>query len=186
MNFKSFKRWATIGCFSLAVVAGLTQHSQAQQASRFASFYCGTDNGKPATIADHPIRGEITLIIGESDYFINAGYDPKRRCREVSDNFEKFQQTGDLSKIVPGRAKNQPVLCAIGSLSNYTGNCPSSNILMTLIPGDNAQGMVNQIGELNVKDSIDPLRHSASIFEQYGDIKVINIDSMLNYSPPTK
>ncbi|NEQ75014.1 MAG: hypothetical protein F6K23_19415 [Okeania sp. SIO2C9] len=186
MNFQFVKQWATIGFLSLAVISALTQYSQAQQASRFASFYCGTDNGKAATIADHPIRGKITLIIWESEYFIKAGYDPQRRCREVSDNFEKFQQTGDLSKIVPGRANNQPVLCAIGSLNNYTGKCPSSNVLMTLIPGDNAQGMVNQIGELNLKDSVDPLKHSASIFEQYGDIKTINIDAMLKYSPPTK
>lgn len=186
MNLQFVKQWATIGFLSLAVISGLTQYSQAQQASRFASFYCGTDNGKAATIADHPIRGKITLIIWESEYFIKAGYDPQRRCREVSDNFEKFQQTGDLSKIVPGRVDDKPVLCAIGSLSNYTGNCPSSNVLMTLRPGDNAKGMVNQIVELNLNNSVDPLKHSATIFEQYGDIKAINIDSMLNYSPPTK
>ena len=96
------------------------------------------------------MRGKITLIIWESEYFIKAGYDPQKRCREVSDRFELFQQTGDLSKIVPGRTNKQPVLCGIGSLSNYTGNCPSSNVLMTLRRGDNAQGMVNQIGELNL------------------------------------
>lgn len=186
MNFKFVKRWATIACFSLAVVTGLTQHSQAQQSRGFASFYCGTDKGKAATIANHPTRGEITLIIWESDYFIKAGYDPQRRCREVSDKFELFQQTGDLSKIVPGRANNQSVLCAIGSLSNYTGNCPNFNILMTLKPRDNPQSMVNQIATLNLKNSVDPLRHSASIFEEHQGIKAININAMLNYSPPTK
>ena len=186
MNFKLVKQWTSIGFVALAVISGLTQHSQAQQTRRLASFYCGTDNGKAATIADHPGRGEVTLIIWESEYFIKAGYNPQRRCREVSDNFQHFQQTGDLSKIVPGRTNNQPVLCAVGSLSNYTGNCPSSNVLMTLRSVDNAQGMANKIAELNLERSVDPLKHSASIFEQYGDIKAINIDAMLNYSPPTK
>ena len=33
MNFKFIKKWLTIGCFSLAVISGLTQHTQAQQSS---------------------------------------------------------------------------------------------------------------------------------------------------------
>jgi len=31
MNFQFIKQWATIGCFSLAVISGLTHHTQAQQ-----------------------------------------------------------------------------------------------------------------------------------------------------------
>ncbi|MDJ0516245.1 MAG: COP23 domain-containing protein [Trichodesmium sp. MO_231.B1] len=186
MRFQFVNKWATICCFTLAVVAGLSQHSQAQQKQGYASFYCGTDGGKPATIADHPIRGEITLIIWQDPYFVKAGYHPQRRCSEVSGKFQKFQQTGDLNKIAPGRTNNRPVLCAIGSLNNYTGNCPDSNVLTTLKPDDDAQDMVIQIGELNTKNSVSPLQHSASIFEEYGDITVVNINAMLNYSAPTK
>ena len=91
-----------------------------------------------------------------------------------------------MRKIVPSRTNNLPVLCALDSLNGYTGNCPSTNVLMTLKPGDSAQAMVNQIGELNLRDSVNPLTHSATIFEQYGDIKVLNINSMLQYSSPTK
>ena len=186
MNFKFVQRWATISCFSLAVIFGLTHHSRAQQNGGLASFYCGTDNGKSATIADHPIRGKITLIIWESNYFINAGYDPQKRCRIISNRFNRFQSIGSLRKIVPSRTNNLPVLCALSSLDGYTGGCPNTNVLMTLKPGDSAQEMVNQIGQLNLKDSVEPLRHSATIFEQYGDIKVLDINSMLRYSSPTK
>ena len=31
MNFKFIKKWLTIGCFSLAVISGLTHYTQAQQ-----------------------------------------------------------------------------------------------------------------------------------------------------------
>ena len=57
---------------------------------------------------------------------------------------------------------------------------------MTLKPGDSAQAMVNQICELNLRDSVNPLTHSATIFEPYGDIKILNINSMLQHSSPTK
>ena len=186
MNFKLARRWATIGCLSFAAIFGLTHHSRAQDNSPLANFYCGTHNGKSATIADHPSRGKITMIIWESNYFINAGYDTQKRCRIISDRFNKFQSKGSLRKIVPSRTNNLPVLCALDSLNGYTGSCPSTNVLMTLKPRDSAQAMVNQIGELNLRDSVNPLTHSATIFEQYGDIKVLNINSMLQHSSPTK
>ena len=78
MNFKLAQRWATIGCLSFAAIFGLTHHSRAQDNSPLANFYCGTHNGKSATIADHPSRGKITMIIWESNYFNNAGYDTQR------------------------------------------------------------------------------------------------------------
>ncbi len=31
MNFQFVKQWATIGCFSLAVISGLIQNGKAQQ-----------------------------------------------------------------------------------------------------------------------------------------------------------
>ena len=57
---------------------------------------------------------------------------------------------------------------------------------MTLKPGDDAQAMVNQIGELNTDNSTDYIEHSASIFEKYGDMTVLNINVMLDYSQPAK
>lgn len=185
MAFQFVKKWATIGCVALIAVVGLTRHSRAQN-SGYASFYCGNHGGKPATIADHPVRGDITLIVWQSPYFINAGYDPQKRCDEVSKRFQRFQSDGSLSKIAPGKTGNEQVLCAIRNLNNYIGSCPDSNVLMTLKPGDDAQAMVNRIGDLNMDNSTDYIEHSASIFEQYGDMTVLNIDVMLNYSQPAK
>ena len=89
MNFKFVQPQATIGCLSFAAIFGLTHHSRAQQNIPLANFYCGTDNGKSAIVADHPIRGKITLIIWESNHFINAGYDPQKRCRIISQDLPK-------------------------------------------------------------------------------------------------
>ena len=105
MAFQFVKKWTTIGCVALIAVVGLTRYSRAQN-SGYASFYCGTHGGKPATIADHPIRGDITLIVWETPYFINAGYDPQTRCDAVSKRFQHFQSKGTLSKIAPGTTNN--------------------------------------------------------------------------------
>ena len=165
MNFKFIKQWLTIGCFSLAVISGLTQHTQAQQSRRRASFFCGTDGGQPATIARLPEKDGNTplktLIIWKIDDF--KGYPPEKRCRLVSQKFQDNQNTGHLKYIVSGQANSWPVLCASKQHYNYIVDCPDPNVLMTLLPGDDSQEMIRKLQQINTGDSNTALRHSSDL-----------------------
>lgn len=192
MKFQSFHKWATIACFSLAVISGLTQHSQAQQNQGKPSFFCGTDGGKPATIARLPQpNGNAvlrTLIVWEID--IIKGYSPQKRCRIVSQKFQDNQNTGDLVYIVSGKTNNLPVLCASKQNHNYIADCPDfnnySNVLMTLLPGDDSQGMIKQLGEINQGRSSTAVRHSSDeVLVSNGNLQAINVSKWITNSPET-
>ena len=188
MNFKFIKQWATIGCFSLAVISGLTQHTQAQQSRRKASFFCGTDGGKPATIARLPQNNGNntlkTLIIWKIDDF--QGYPPEKRCRLVSRKFQDNQNTGHLKYIVSGKANGWPVLCASKQNYNYIVDCPDPNVLMTLLPGDNSQEMIRKLENLNTGNSYTALNHfSDKALVSNGNLQAINVNKWIDNSPET-
>lgn len=188
MNFKFIKQWATIGCFSLAVIFGLTQHTQAQQSRRKASFFCGTDGGKPATIARLPKNNgntiPKTLIIWEIDDF--KGYPPEKRCRLVSQKFQDNQNTGHLKYIVSGKTNGWPVLCASKQNYNYIVDCPDPNVLMTLLQGDDSQEMIRKLQQINTGDSNTALRHSSDkALVSNGNLQAINVNKWIDNSPET-
>ncbi|NEP76758.1 MAG: hypothetical protein F6K39_00305 [Okeania sp. SIO3B3] len=187
MNFQSVKQWATIGCFSLAVISGLTQDGQAQQGK--ASFFCGTDGGKPATIARLPQpNGKTTLktlIIWETNAF--KEYPAEKRCPLVSQKFQDNQNTGDLKYIVSGKANTWPVLCASKENKNYIVNCPNANVLMTLLPGDDSQEMIRKLGEASNKNSTTVVKHkSRQVLVSNGNLQAINVSKWIKNSPKTK
>jgi len=189
MNFQFVKQWATIGCFSLAVISGLIQHSQAQQSRGKASFFCGTDEGKPATIAriPQPNGSSVlkTLILWETNAF--KEYPAEKRCRLVSQKFEDNQNTGDLKYIVSGKANSWSVLCASKGNKNYIVNCPDANVLMTLLPGDDSQEMIRKLGEASYKNSSTVVKHRArQVFINNGNLQAINVSKWINNSPNSK
>ena len=188
MNFKFIKQWLTIGCFSLAVISGLTQHTQAQQSRRRASFFCGTEGGQPATIARLPEKDGNTplktLIIWKIDDF--KGYPPEKRCRLVSQKFQDNQNTGHLNYIVSGQANGWPVLCASKQNYNYIVDCPDPNILMTFLQGDDSQEMIRKLQQINTGDSNTALRHSSDkALVSNGNLQAINVNRWIDNSPET-
>ena len=188
MNFKFIKQWLTIGCFSLAVISGLTQHTQAQQSRRRASFFCGTEGGQPATIARLPEKDGNTplktLIIWKIDDF--KGYPPEKRCRLVSQKFQDNQNTGHLKYIVSGKTNGWPVLCASKQNYNYIVDCPGPNVLMTLLQGDDSQEMIRKLQQINTGDSNTALRHSSDkALVSNGNLQAINVNRWIDNSPET-
>ena len=188
MNFKFVKQWATIGCFSLAVISGLTHHTQAQQSRRRASFFCGTDGGEPATIARLPKNNgntiPKTLIIWKIDDF--KGYPPEKRCRLVSQKFQDNQNTGHLKYIVSGKANSWPVLCASKQNYNYIVDCPGPNVLMTLLQGDDSQEMIRKLQQLNTGDSNTPMMHSSDkALVSNGNLQAIDVNKWIDNFPET-
>ena len=188
MNFKFVKQWATIGCFSLAVISGLTHHTQAQQSRRRASFFCGTDGGEPATIARLPQNNgntiPKTLIIWKINDF--KGYPPEKRCRLVSQKFQDNQNTGHLKYIVSGKTNGWPVLCASKQNYNYIVDCPGPNVLMTLLQGDDSQDMIRKLEGLSTGHSNAPLKHfSDRALVSNGNLQAINVNKWIDNSAQT-
>ena len=63
---------------ALIAVVGFTQYGRAQSQGK-ASFFCGTDNGEPATIARLPQSSRTkTLIVGRIDTI--RGYPQSDLC----------------------------------------------------------------------------------------------------------
>lgn len=170
---------------ALGSVVMTDQSSQAQRGR--ARFYCGTDAGKPATIAEHPNRGNITLIVWSSPYFLNSGWNPQRRCEQVSRKFQQNQESRNLNYIVSGRFNDYPVLCASRQVYSQVINCNDSAVLMTLRRGDDSQEFIQQIADVNADRSANPLQHSAEILQSRrgSNLQAIDVGVMLRYSAPT-
>ncbi|MEC4985123.1 MAG: COP23 domain-containing protein [Oscillatoria sp. PMC 1068.18] len=115
-----------------------SQPSQAQS----ITFYCGTSNGKPTTMASTP-RGNIPVVHWVSPHFTGAGYNPQTRCEEVSSRFQTYYNNGTLSYLTTGIMNGQPVVCVT---STNGGGC--SGLLFTLKRGQNASRTLQQLFEV--------------------------------------
>ncbi|MGK7944343.1 MAG: COP23 domain-containing protein [Microcystaceae cyanobacterium] len=101
------------------------------------NFLCQADgSGIPTTYAETP-DGYIPVFKWTSTYF-QRSYTPERRCQEVSDRMNRFAASNSLDYLTSGRVNRQPVICA-GT------NCSSSNVLVTLKPGQNPSQVLQEI-----------------------------------------
>lgn len=125
---------------ALSFGTGISQPSNAQ--SDNVTFYCGTSNGVPATIARTP-RGDIPIIIWRSDYFSEAGFSPVVRCQQVSSRFQTYYNEGNLNYITIGRMNGFNVVCAARTLN---GLC--SGLLFTLKPGSSPVRALQALGNV--------------------------------------
>lgn len=124
---------STITCSALI---SFHQPSQAQS----TSFYCGNSEGVPSTLANTP-RGTVVIVRWVSKHFKGAGYNPQKRCEEVSARFQKHYDQGNLNFITAGYLNNQPAICA----GNGGVPCTSEKLLFTLKPGQNAARTIQQL-----------------------------------------
>ncbi len=144
-------------------------------------------NGQPATIARHPKRGDVVLIVWTTTIFADS-YPPEVRCRSVSERFQRTNSNGTLNYIVSGEINGHPALCASRSKpTNQIIECTNENLLMLLRPEDDPQQMIRQIADLNVDASTNPIFHSAEIIEisPNGVLAGIDVGVMLRYSSPS-
>lgn len=152
------------------------QPSQAQQSRGKASFLCEKHNGSPATIAKHPKRGNITLIVWNTLYF-GDNFPPELRCSLVSERFQQTNTNGSLNYIVSGTRNDYPVLCASTTKpTDLVVYCPEERLLMTLKKFDDSQAMIQNIAELNAGRSVDPVLHSAEILQESPNGSLVGID----------
>lgn len=160
----------------LGSISTFYQPSQAQQITtqQRVRFYCGQYQGEPATLADHPERGIVPLIVWRTDHFSSSGYPPQRRCRIVSTKFQQNLETGQLMHIVSGIAENKlPVLCASKQKHSEMVRCNKSHVLMTLRPEDNSQAFIRIIHAQNTSAQSQAIfYHNGGLWKNEGLIGI--------------
>ncbi|ELS05350.1 hypothetical protein Xen7305DRAFT_00050930 [Xenococcus sp. PCC 7305] len=138
MKFSKFATFLNVSAVALATTLIPSRPSLSQE----PSFFCGIEDGHPATIVRSPRHGNIPIIVWSSGFFESGGYDNQTRCDIVSNKFQYFSDRGTLQFFTAGRVKRQPVICAVSSTNSP---CNSDSLLFTLKPGTNAQNTLQQL-----------------------------------------
>ncbi|EDX77610.1 hypothetical protein MC7420_2934 [Coleofasciculus chthonoplastes PCC 7420] len=151
-----------------------------------ARFYCGIHNGQPATIANHPQRGDITVIVWTSD-LSTSSWSSQQRCKQISKRFQQNQESGNLNYIVAGRFNGNPVLCASQQVYTEVINCSDSAVLMTLRSEYDYQEVIRKIASINRNMSASPVVYSVDIQTLYqSKYPDIDVDLWQNYSSESR
>jgi hypothetical protein len=140
---------ATVGCSSTTAIP--SNNSTALASPVPTRFFCANDlKGIPTTYAQTQ-RGRVSVIKWVSEYFKNAGYDPQKRCQEVSSQFEKLYREGKLNYLSAGRKNDETIICGLSASNGY---CEQ---LFTLKPGENAGRLLQQLRDIATGKASGPL-----------------------------
>jgi hypothetical protein len=147
-----------------------------------STFYCGTWNGVPATLARTAKGESVPVIRWVSDHFSDSGYTPQTRCEMVSARFQDYNQQGILKFITTGTMNRMPVVCVA---EQEGGNC--AGLLFTLKKGTNpnqtlrnllavryqARGPLNETNQRIYINMDEYLNNSSSIAPESNSSEVI-------------
>lgn len=108
------------------------------------TYTCVNYKGKPTTVVDTP-RGKIQLIVWESDYFRHSGWNPQKRCQEVTKRFQEFSDKGTLKYVTTGKMNKYPVICVGKQVPGGGFQCQSDGLLITLQANDNPDQVLRDL-----------------------------------------
>lgn len=74
------------------------------------TFFCGTEEGVPATIARTSQR-EVAMVLWSAEQLNQSDSSPEQLCQEVSQRFQTYYNQGKLNYITTGRVNRQNVAC---------------------------------------------------------------------------
>jgi hypothetical protein len=115
------------------------QSLQAQEEESQPRFVCGKDDqGAPATLVMLPDGSSQTVIRYVSGAFENAGFSNQKRCEEISDRFQYFNEKREIEYMAVGKINGQSVICVT---RKEGGDCSrdlkGEGLLITTRPGIN-------------------------------------------------
>lgn len=173
------------GC-AIVLVSTATIGQSSNAARR--TFFCGTSqyNGKtvPATFVRSPGRRDQVMILWVRNDFAGMRYTPPERCRIVSDRLQAHQDNRILKYIRTATVNNSPVLC---SVLNKGGSCPGNQVIVTLLPGTNAEEVLSQLTDLVRRRRGNPLYFSGCQPVTYVDTEAyLDVDILLGETPDKK
>lgn len=154
---------------ALGAATLISQPSQAET----TTFFCGTSNGAPATMARTP-KGEVPLILWNSSNLSDSGDPPQKLCEEVSERFQTYHNSGMLRYITTERKNGQLVACVA-----QKENQPCSGVLLTLKSDDesNPRATLQRIFRIRVASSAPISETDTRVY--------ISLDKYLNGEYPT-
>lgn len=113
------------------------------------AFTCGFSEDAPVTLMRVNHR-DIPVLLWTSREFEKAGFDPKRRCREVTqrlDDYNTLLKDGKPLYLTTGKVNGQTVICVTNAERGACGDgiFPPDGLLLTLAPGTDAKLLLRQI-----------------------------------------
>ena len=133
---------------SVSTFPGFSQdNSSSAIPSSKARFFCigmfdkASGEQVPMTVAWVPERQAHALFIAwKSEAF--PKWSPQKRCKVVSEKFQKFQEAGLLNYLTTGKVKGFPVICVA---KDNQETCNGNNQLFTLKNGSNTELVLKQL-----------------------------------------
>ncbi len=119
------------------------------------TYYCAQLNSDWNTFVNTP-RGRIKLINWANEF--SPDWTPQKRCSAVSQRFQNFLDQGNLKFIRTGNVNRLPVLCVADAQG---GTCPENNVLLTLKPGTDPEGVLIKLVDFRRSVSNQTLTLSA-------------------------
>jgi hypothetical protein len=100
-------------------------------------FVCGRDEqDTPATLVVLPDGTKTTIIRYASGAFEKAGYSNQKRCEEISERFQYFNEKREIDHMAVGKINGQSVICVT---RQEGGDCSrdlkGEGLLITTRPG---------------------------------------------------
>lgn len=124
-------------------------------------------------------EGKLAVIRWVTDDFEQVGYDPWRRCYEVSDRFQKAYKNGSLEYLTNGRMNGQKVIC---TASSAAGGC--EDLLITLRPGDKELEILASLERVLQGRSDTPVYHGTPEEEEIPQIYVeVDMEEFIRTAP---
>lgn len=155
--------------FAIALLAttAISQPSAAED----TTFFCGTSNGIPATIA-RTSHGDVPLIVWNSSNLGRSGDTPQQRCEDVSKKFQTYYNNGTLKYITTERRNGQLVACVAPK-----ENEPCTGVLFSLNSNEtNPRDTLQRIFRIRVA--------STAPISETGTRVYISLDKYLNGEYP--
>ena len=145
------------------------------------TYFCAQLNGSWNTFVNTP-RGRISLINWVNQF--SEEWTPQKRCSAVSQRFQTFLDTGNLKYIRTGEVNNYPVICVANARG---GNCPNTNVLITLQQGVDAERVLVSLVDFrrSVSGNTITLSSDDAGFYSGGEFYV-DVEKFLNRLPVDK
>jgi hypothetical protein len=157
---------ATVLALVHTVIINGKPSNQSTSAAETINFSCEIRGNVPTTLAQTP-RGKIPVIRWVSHYFSESGFDPQKRCEDVTNRFQIYSNQGVLSYITTGMENNQEVICVSGKEG---GSC--NGTLFTLKPEQKASRVIQQLFDVAYRNAA-PLEESSASPQIYVDMKTL-------------
>ncbi|MDJ0574751.1 MAG: COP23 domain-containing protein [Xenococcaceae cyanobacterium MO_234.B1] len=151
MKIKEIKSIVVAGALALSTLAAIGEPSKAQT---YSKYFCGNSEDDVPTTFFRTVTGSLIPIIRwEIEW--GGEYTPLDRCYEVSLNFQKAYERGNLNYLLVGEKNNYKTIC---STRLYGGEC--SNHLFTLRDDDTPDEILEQLNNMGSRVG-SPIRHDS-------------------------